>query len=268
MKPLVISFSGGRTSAYMCYKIVEEKKDIEKLFIFSNTGMEREETLVFVDKVDKLLNLNLVWVEAEVIPEKGEGTTFRIVDFETASRDGKPFEDMVNKYGIPNHHYPHCTRELKQRPINKYAKSIFGDEYDTAIGMRMDELGRAGNRKNKVYPLIEWWPTWEIQVRKFWNSMPFDLELKDYQGNCDLCWKKSLRKRLTLIDENPDIINLWSNWESKSEYTFDRDNIPLTQLLEMSKSTMYKKVLDMMEKPINQPISFDLDRESSCFCSI
>jgi len=34
--------------------------------------------------------------------EKGKGSGLRFVTFETASRDGKPFEDAISKYGIFN----------------------------------------------------------------------------------------------------------------------------------------------------------------------
>ena len=40
-------------------------------------------------------------------------------------------------------------------------------------------------------------------INEFWSKQPFRLNLKGYQGNCKWCWKKSLRKHLTLITENP-----------------------------------------------------------------
>jgi 3'-phosphoadenosine 5'-phosphosulfate sulfotransferase (PAPS reductase)/FAD synthetase len=65
MNKILISFSGGRTSAFMCKLILEHPtyNDYEKLFVFANTGKEREETLCFVDQVDKEFNLNLVWLK-------------------------------------------------------------------------------------------------------------------------------------------------------------------------------------------------------------
>jgi hypothetical protein len=41
-------------------------------------------------------------------------------------------------------------------------------------------------------------------VREFFGASRIDLGLKDYEGNCDLCFKKSLKKRLTIIKENPE----------------------------------------------------------------
>lgn len=269
---LVVNFSGGRTSAYMCHKLISERPDLEMCFVFANTGKEREETLQFVHQCDNHFNLNLTWLEAEIVDGKGNGTTYKIVDFETASRKGEPFKAMIEKYGLPNKDYPHCTRELKLRPITKFANEIIGDNWQHAIGIRADEPARQKPDPKKVYPLVEWWPTWEIMVRSFWAGMPFDLELKDYEGNCDLCWKKSLRKRLTIIKENPGIERQWGEWEAASEYVFDRDEIKISELLEMSKNP-FSAVQDKFELSKLAPTLFEIecelnfDRESSCFCS-
>ena len=58
------------------------------LFVYANTGKEKEETLVFLNKLDLHFNLGIVWIEAKVNPIKGKGTEYTIVDFNTASRNG------------------------------------------------------------------------------------------------------------------------------------------------------------------------------------
>lgn len=55
-KNLLISFSGGRTSAFMSLFIKEYYKDYNKLFVFANTGKEKEETLTFVDECENISN--------------------------------------------------------------------------------------------------------------------------------------------------------------------------------------------------------------------
>jgi len=92
-KLLVCTFSGGRTSAFMSLFIKNNPKynDFDKVFIFANTGKEREETLEFVNKCDKEFDLNIVWLEANINNEKGIATTYNIVNFKTASRKGQPF---------------------------------------------------------------------------------------------------------------------------------------------------------------------------------
>ena len=61
-KLLVCTFSGGRTSAFMGLMLNEHPKykDFDKVFIFANTGKERQETLDFIDRCDKEWNLNIV----------------------------------------------------------------------------------------------------------------------------------------------------------------------------------------------------------------
>lgn len=272
---IAISFSGGRTSAYMSHLLLNNKKyeDFQKVFIFANTGKEREETLDFVHQCDQYFNMNLTWVEADVSPEKGVGTTYKMVDYETASRKGEPFSAMNDKYGIPNKNFPHCTRELKQRPISKFLDEAIGKgNYYTAIGLRIDErirLNRLSAEKNNyMYPLIDDFPTFEAQVRNFWDAMPFDLKLKDYEGNCDLCWKKSRRKRLTLIAENPGIEKQWAEWEDDDEYVFDRDGFSVHQLVEMSRRP-FRRAVDQHEKRRQAPGLFaTMDVEQHCMCFI
>lgn len=272
---ILVSFSGGRTSAFMCKLILEhsEYSNFDKLFVFANTGKERQETLRFVDRVDKEFNLNLVWVEADIPPTKGEGTNYRIVDFESASRNGEPFEALIQKFGLPSKYFRHCTRDLKEIPIHKYTKSIFGREYITAIGIRADEKHRLGSDPKKIYPLAEMGIDEKI-VRNFWERQSFDLELRDYEGNCDLCFLKSNRKKLTLISERPDIVNWWNEMELKygnekqSKFAADRGTTIL-DLVEMAK-TSFTKVLDNHELSKLQGVMFepDMDVEFDCFCKM
>lgn len=105
-------------------------------------------------------------------------------------------------------------------------------------------------------------------VRDFWSRMPFDLGLKDYEGNCDLCWKKSLAKRLTIISENPAVVEQWEKWEKSSEYVFDRDGFTLQQTKEMA-NRPFKKTMDKHELRQKFPEldMVDIFSESSCSCS-
>lgn len=269
MKKIIVSFSGGRTSAYMSYKMQfsPEFSSVEKYYVFANTGKEMEETLLFVDQCDREFGLNLTWIESVINPVKGFGVEWKQVDFATANRSGLPFDEMVKKFGIPNIDFPHCTRELKERPMGKWANEVVGCDYVWAIGMRADERKRQKTGANKIYPLITTWPTNEKMVRDFWSRMPFDLKLKDYEGNCDLCWKKSLAKRLTIISENPQISSQWEKWEQSSDYVFDRDGFTIEQIKKMAQRP-FKKTKDKHELRQHFPeLEFvDMFCESSCTC--
>lgn len=209
---IIVSISGGRTSAMMAYLIKKDFGDTHDIaYIFANTGREKEETLIFLDKVDKFFGLGVIWVEAVVHHDERKSSSHRFVDFASANRDGSVFEEVIKKYGIPCTKAPGCTRELKNNTIKSAAADIdfgkYGQDYQTAIGYRADEQKRI--KQHKITEEKHLYHLNDIGVRKadvarFWANMPFDLELKDYEGNCKLCYKKSKRKLLTQLVEHPE----------------------------------------------------------------
>lgn len=212
---LLVSFSGGRSSAYMAWKIKYEWNDEYDLaFVFANTGKEREETLIFADRCDREWGLGLVWVEAVVHHSERVACTHRIVDFSTASREGQPFESVIQKYGIPNMNYLHCTRELKANPIKSYIESLGWGKYIIAQGMRVDEPKRIKPKLGVIYPLAHIWPMKKSYILDWWSEQPFDLGLKDHQGNCDACHKKSLPKLVRIAKENEHTFDWWDDMET------------------------------------------------------
>lgn len=224
-KDLVVSFSGGQTSAYMAIKLKKEYGNTHNLsFTFANTGQENEATLEFVQRVDEEYNLGVVWVEA-MVSEGRKATGYKIVDFKTASRNGEPFEAVIRKYGLPNKSYPHCTRELKLQPMTAYEKQAHPRGYITAIGIRADEYRRPRvDTENIIYPLAGRWITDKRMVNDFWDTQPFKLELEEHQGNCKWCWKKSFRKLYKLAIETPDVFDFPARMEELYS-----DFIPETQ---------------------------------------
>ena len=177
---------------------------------------------------------------------------------------------------MPNNFASNCTRELKDSPIKKYVKSLGYKEVITAMGIRYDERHRKSNtakQQNIIYPLCDDTRVDSNFIRRWWDTQCFDLELKDYEGNCDLCFKKSLRKRLTLIKQNPNIAEWWLDMEEKysSEKVprFDlRTNFSIEQLIELSKQP-FKEVKDKHDINKQQVSLFDnldMDIETDCFC--
>ncbi len=268
----VVLFSGGRTSAFLAKYMKEHPHYKNCIFVFMNTGKEREETLQFADKCDKEFGLNLVYLEALVNNEKGKGTTYTIVDFETASRNGEPFEAMLKKYPLPNNMASNCTRELKQRPIDAYLRDNYKDfDIIKVVGIRADEAHRKSVNaeiEKVIYPLCDEVKIDSRFIRNWWEKQSFDLGLKDYQGNCDLCFKKSLKKRLTIIKENPESAKWWLEMEQKysSEEIprFDlRTNKSIEELVEMAKRP-FTKAQDLHELSQQQCDLFEF--ETDCFC--
>lgn len=221
MKRLVTSFSGGETSGFMAAHIHMVWRDKygwdEIVYLFANTGQENEETLEFVEQCSRRFGFKVVWVEA-VVHEGRKSTTHRVVDISTASRKGEPFEAVIRKYGIPNHDWKHCTRELKLNPMLSYLDSIGWERgtYDTAIGIRADEARRrspTAKQSRIIYPLMDMQPTTKPEINKFWLSQPFRLYLTGYQGNCKTCWKKSDAKLLAIMDETPEKFDFFERME-------------------------------------------------------
>lgn len=217
MRKLWVSISGGRTSAYMAIKLKMQYADrFDLKFIYANTGLEHEETLIFLDKIDRRYQLGVTWVETVVHPEFGKGSTHTVVDFDSACRDDRLFNEMVDVYGIPNPAYLHCTRELKVNPMNSYVKSIGWDKEFRAIGIRIDEMGRASKKasvERKVYPLIDFFPIDKEGVIDWFKGRDYDLKIPEHLGNCVTCWKKSDTKILRIIDEEPERFEVFRKME-------------------------------------------------------
>jgi hypothetical protein len=228
-KKLLVTFSGGETSAFMGQYLNKEMQDeYEMLFVFANTGMESNETLDFVNKCEKKFGINVNWIEAKVYHNAKKSCGFTKVDYLTATRNtdwktrtDTPFEEVVKKYGIPNHSRLHCTRELKMNPIKAFAKSIWGNEkYYLALGIRIDEIDRMNAKKEElrlVYPLIqkEMQPMTKKHINFWWANQEFRLNLKGYQGNCGACYKKSDNKLMQMVLDDVNYFEFLAYLEDK-----------------------------------------------------
>lgn len=204
---LCVSFSGGKTSAKMAKRVLDEIAGQwdEAVVVFANTGQEHPKTLEYVDACDREYGLGVVWLEAVVDPRPRKVTGHRVVDFKSACRDGRLFEQMSAKYGIPNRQFPHCTRELKLRPMESYLGSVGWTEYNSAVGIRFDELDRMSPRamdSGVFYPMIDWRETKE-SVALWERTQAARLGIPEHLGNCVWCWKKSFRKLATIVRESP-----------------------------------------------------------------
>ena len=217
---LIISFSGGRTSGYLTYQMLKQKdqwKDI--IVVFANTGQEHEKTLDFINNCDQHFGFHTVWVEAVISPKKGVGTKAKVVNYQTAARQGEPFEAMIAKYGIPWSKSPICTRELKQYAIQAYLRqnNVKKNERLMAIGIRADEAIRMSKNalsEKLIYPLVEWGVD-KQDILDWWKEQKFDLNLPEHFGNCVWCWKKSYKKLMTIMLEDPEAFDFPERMEQE-----------------------------------------------------
>ncbi|ERY35622.1 hypothetical protein Q067_02257 [Pseudomonas aeruginosa BL13] len=216
-KPTCISFSGGRTSAYMLWRVLQSNAGLpaDTVVCFANTGKEVEATLRFVRECADRWQVPIHWLEF-----RGAARGFALIDFDSASRNGEPFEALIRKRQyLPNPVSRICTSSLKIRPMHKFVRSLGWDEWDQFIGIRADEQRRVAKIRARGHsaesssetmcmPLAEAGITVR-DVTAFWQSQPFDLELltvngRTLEGNCDLCFLKPLGQRLALIKARPE----------------------------------------------------------------
>lgn len=213
-----ISFSGGRTSAYMLWLYIQANNGIPdgSVVCFANTGKEDEATLRFVRDCAINFCVDIVWLEYTK-DEPG----YKIVDFSTAARDGEPYAEMIGvKNYLPNPAARFCTIELKIRPMAKYlvdigmAETKSEAENMSVVGIRADEQRRAAKISDKSRIPLFYAGITKADVGSFWQSMSFDLELPNiggvtYHGNCDLCFLKGRNQIESLIAENPSRADWW-----------------------------------------------------------
>lgn len=219
---ITISFSGGKTSAYMTKMILDHFREHDQkrriYVMFANTGEEHEETLKFVNRCDQEFGFGTIWIEALVDPRKGHGIRHKVVSFETAARDGKPFEEYIAKHGIPNVKYKQCTTRLKTEPMDSLRASLglVRGEFSTAVGIRADEIDRMSltqmEKMDVFYPCVDAGVTNE-DVRLWWAEQSFNLNIPSHLGNCKWCWKKSLRKLLTIAKDHPEFMEFPARME-------------------------------------------------------
>jgi 3'-phosphoadenosine 5'-phosphosulfate sulfotransferase (PAPS reductase)/FAD synthetase len=197
--PALISFSGGRTSAFMLWQILQAHGGTlpdDVVVAFANTGKEREETLRFVHECGSRWGATVQWVEW-----RDGGPGFERVGFNSASRLGEPFTALIaKKQRLPSGRERWCTQFLKVEPMFALMRDALGLEpggYEEVIGLRFDEgmrifrgMDRAAKDGRSIrYPLSKAKIT-KLDVMAFWLEQDFDLGLKPWEGNCDFCFQK------------------------------------------------------------------------------
>lgn len=225
--PTCISFSGGRTSGYMLWRVLQSNGGLpaEAKVCFANTGKEDEATLQFVHDCEVTWGVPIAWVEYQ----KDE-PRYRVVDFESASRQGEPFQALIEKKNyLPNPVARFCTEELKVKAINRHLDHLKIEDIETMVGVRADEPRRLPKlrARNLRVPLADDGVT-QADVQTFWKSQPFDLGLRFRDGvtalgNCDLCFLKGPEQIMGLIKDNPDRAIWWARQEEAIGATFRSD---------------------------------------------
>lgn len=240
--PALISFSGGRTSGYMLHQILQAhggKLPPNVAVAFANTGKEREETLRFVYECGQRWNVSIAWLEwrdtrrAYINKEIAVPETFEVVGYNSAARNGEPFEALINmKQRLPNSFERWCTQYLKVNCLTAYAGQVLGcnpGQYAEVIGIRADEPVRLENgRARKIvdgrdlrWPLADAGVT-KADVMDFWRQQDFDLGLEPWEGNCDFCFMKGKGIRKRILRDTPALSSWWNQQEINQDGWFDK----------------------------------------------
>ena len=241
--PALISFSGGRTSAYMLWHILDAhggQLPEDTHVCFANTGKEREETLRFVHECGSRWNVDIHWLEwrsrRTSIPIEER---FAEVGFNSASRTGEPFAALIHdKKYTPNATMRWCTADLKVQVMKWFMQSLGYKNWVNVVGLRHDEQHRVAKSRK---PPKECWtnalPLDDAKVSsrdvlRFWlGDMPvadavqmsretpalaaamlphgFDLGLLGFEGNCDGCFLKGRPKLWEIERTAPGTLDWW-----------------------------------------------------------
>ena len=236
MKQIVVSFSGGRTSAYLCSLIKGLHPDA--VFVFMDTGAEHEATYEFIRQCNDLFCLNLVCLRTKVNMEHGVGVGYSVIDIDEIGHDLKPWRDMSLKYGLPYHGGAFCTDRMKTTPCKKYLEDVYGvGNYHLWLGMRIDEPKRLNKKEGFSY-LADISDFEKQDVLDWWAKMPFDLQIKEHLGNCVFCIKKGINKVALAAKDEPKLAD-------KFIKMINMDDVRIVPSRSTSNDAMYRQSMSL-----------------------
>lgn len=199
----VASFSGGRSSAYMVYLLMQSHPGID--FIFMDTGAEHPKTYEFIKNIVNFWGIKLTCLRVVVNPELRKANSYRVIKLDELKQDLQPFRDVCYKYGTPYVHGAFCTRTMKLEPFTRYCNDKYGKcNYQTWLGIRADEPKRLKPKLGYNY-LADISDFDKQDVINWWKTQPFDLEIPEYLGNCVFCIKKGNNKIALATRDEPEM---------------------------------------------------------------
>lgn len=219
MSPRLLNISGGRTSALMLRRLLDDcggTLPADTHAVFANTGLECEETLAFLREISERWGVTIRWVERTI------DRKFREVTFDTASRKGEPFTDLITqKSFLPNGVMRFCTQYLKIHTARDFMRSQGYEHWTSVVGLRYDEPDRVSRVRERDHE--EWdvqCPLYDARITKahvndFWRGQPFDLRLKPWESNCAGCYLKSSSVLERIERDRPGSLQWWADQEAR-----------------------------------------------------
>jgi hypothetical protein len=225
MMPAVISFSGGRSSGYMLWRIVrafDGRRPEDVHVCFADTGKEHPATYRFVRECARSWDITVNWLAYP----KGTHKT--------------PYDALiVKKQYLPNPVARFCTTELKIKPIEQFMRAQGYDQWDNIVGIRADEPARIARMRAKDngdwvtrMPLADDGIT-EGDVLAFWNSWTagFDLGIPRGEGNCRGCFLKSYAQLVAIEQREPGALQWYADKEREVGGTFRSDRPSYAEII-------------------------------------
>ncbi len=254
----VVSFSGGRTSAYLVHLIESMRKSGEWTepveYIFMDTGAEHPKTYEFIKKCVEHFGVELTCLQGDFNQPVGTGHTYKVASIEECKHDmvNGPFAQLMRKYGAPTVMSAWCTSRMKEETHDKYCDDKYGKgNYITWLGIRADEPRRLKIGRNPKIrymaeitdfekdDVLDFWVNSKFRMSKihtknkkvrfklssckvhYWSH--FDLEIQEHLGNCVFCIKKSINKLALAARDEPELA---ADWVAAIEAGSDRLSQP------------------------------------------
>lgn len=229
----VISFSGGRTSAYLV-NLLHKSPDVH--VVFMDTGAEHPATYQFIRDIVRHWNVKITCLRATVLP-MGKGMGYEVVPLADIGPDFTAWKRMLEKYGHPYVGGAFCTDRMKLKPFTRYCNETFGKgNYETWLGIRCDEPVRLTQKPGVRY-LAEVSDMDKADILQWWRGQAFDLQLQEHLGNCVFCIKKSMMKIALAAKDMPHhAAEFWQMVEAhdvKSDKAMYRGKASLPQVIAM-----------------------------------
>jgi hypothetical protein len=109
--------------------------------------------------------------------------------------------------------------------------------------------------EKRIFPLLTDFekPIGQVALTEWWQSQPFKLGIDSKFSNCELCWKKSDKNLVEVIQYGTRFVDWWAKYEQKYGHTSFRGNKSIHDYVKMAQQ--------------GKPMEFDFDQEDyTCLC--
>jgi phosphoadenosine phosphosulfate reductase len=193
---LAVAFSGGKDSLVVLHLVLQE--DPEPLVVFNNTTIEFPETVAYVKRLEKELDLKFHMVHPD-----------------------KPFFELVKERGWASHGKRWCCRIIKDEPAENFIKDE-GINVEVTGVTRYESLYRRCVKPLSIYTnstLIRINPVYDWNEREIWdyirsNELPYNplYDLKYRRIGCWCCPLNGISHYKRLEKTHPSLYNFLAHY--------------------------------------------------------